>query len=311
MSKNPAALRNSYTQRYKIDMQITAAMVKELRERSGAGVMECKKALKEANGDAERAIELLRKSGQIKAEKFSGKTTAEGVVKALGSDRRYVLVEINCETDFVARSENFNEFSEQIAATILSHHPDSLDEAAGLPINGTTIEKKRLELVGKIGENIQLRRFQYICLNGDTVAVYLHGSHIAVLVDMRGGDTALAKDVAMHIAASRPVCISAADINPAILAKEQRILHEQAAASGKPADIIDKMTAGRLKKFIRDISLLGQNFVKEPDKTVLDLLQENNAEVLCFHRYELGEGINKEKENFAEEVMAQVQGCQT
>ncbi len=289
-------------------MQITATMVKELRERTGAGMMECKKFLKEAEGDAECAIELLRKSGQLKADRRSGKTAAEGVVKIVGHGQRYALVEINCETDFVARDPAFSKFADQVADLILRQQPDSLDTLANIMINGHTIEKKRLDLISKVGENIQVRRFECVHLRGDTSAVYMHGNRISVLLDMQDGNAVLARDIAMHIAASRPVCIAEADVPREMIDRERRILSEQAAESGKPADIIERIITGRVKKFISEITLLGQKFVKEPDKTIQTLLKENNAEIVMFYRYELGEGIEKKQENFADEVMAQVQG---
>ena len=286
-------------------MQVTAAMVKDLRERTGVGMMECKKFLTEAGGDLERAVELLRKAGQVKAGKRSGKTTGEGIIRIVQEGTEAVLVEINCETDFVARDGQFLAFSEAVARAIFENKPQSPEAVGRLSAEGGTVEEKRLALISKIGENVRIRRFEQRRLEGDVSAVYDHNGRIGVLVDMRGGDRVLAKDVAMHVAASRPICLSEHDAPAELIEQEKRILTEQAATSGKPADIVEKMVSGRLRKFLAQITLLGQAFVKDPDKTVAAVLKENNAEVLQFCRYELGEGLEKKQENFAEEVMAQ------
>ena len=291
-------------------MQITAAMVKELRERTGAGMMECKKALTEAGGDMEAAIEAMRKSGAAKADKKAGRVAAEGViVTRVSKDGKHVaIVEINSETDFVAKDDNFLEFANQVADLIIEKHPADLEELKSLPLGDGTVEEARQALVAKIGENIQIRRFLIIDVEGGNVGTYLHGSRIGVVVDLEGGDENLARDIAMHIAASKPMCVSEADVPEEVLAKEKEILVAQAQDSGKPADIIEKMVQGRLRKFLGEITLVGQPFVKDPDQTVGKLLEQSGASVKSFARYEVGEGIEKKQENFAEEVMAQVQG---
>lgn len=294
-------------------MQISASMVKELRERTGAGMMECKKALTEVGGDMEAAVELMRKAGQAKADKKAGRVAAEGrIVIAVSDDRRHaVILEINCETDFVAKDAQFQAFAEAVARQALASSPPdvaSLSTLSSPDLGGQTIETARQELVNKIGENIQIRRFEHLDLKGDVLGQYLHGTRIGVLVDMKGGSPELAKDVAMHIAASRPLCISEADVPRDVLEKEQEIFTAQAEASGKPANIVEKMVQGRLKKYLGEVTLLGQPFVKDPDKTVGKILLEGGAEVLGFVRYEVGEGIEKRSDNFVEEVMAQAKG---
>lgn len=293
-------------------MQITASMVKELRERTGAGMMDCKKALEESNGDMEAAIENMRKSGIAKAAKKAGRVAAEGVIlikQAINSNETAML-EINCETDFVAKDENFSHLAEDIADTILIHRPDDVETLSGLLISGAegqTVEEARQQLVAKLGENIAVRRFIIHKSEGHT-GNYLHGIRIGVLVDITGGSGELAKDLAMHIAASKPVCIDEEDVSQELLDKEKEIFMAQASESGKPPEIVEKMVAGKLKKFLKDITLLGQPFVKDPDITVSKLLQDNKAQVNFFARYEVGEGIEKKEGNFAEEVMAQAKG---
>jgi elongation factor Ts len=294
-------------------MQITAAMVKELRERTGAGMMECKKALTETGGDMEAAIELMRKSGQAKAVKKAGRIAAEGrIVVAVSDDaREAAMVEINCETDFVAKDDNFRGFADRIAATVLAESPADLEALSALALDGKSVEETRQELVGKIGENIQIRRFERLGANGDRLATYLHGTRIGVIVDLKGGDEGLAKDLAMHVAASRPVCVDEAGVPKEVLDKEREILVAQAQDSGKPPEIVEKMVQGRIKKYLAEITLVGQPFVKDPDVAVGKLVSGQGAEVLGFVRYEVGEGIEKKDENFAEEVMAQAKGSST
>jgi elongation factor Ts len=291
-------------------MQITAAMVKELRELTGAGMMECKKALTEVKGDTEAAIEWMRKNGLAKADKKAGRIAAEGVIglQISADGKAGCLVEINSETDFVARGEDFTGFVENVVASVLKHAPADLNTLQQLPCGEgakISIEERRKELVAKIGENIQIRRFAYVA-SGGLVGAYSHGGRIGVLVDMHGGNTELAKDIAMHIAASRPVCVSEQDVPAEHLEKEKEILLAQAKQSGKPDDIAEKMVVGRLKKYLSEVTLLGQPFVKDADQTVSKLLKAAGAEVRVFHRFEVGEGIEKKEENFAEEVMAQV-----
>ncbi len=283
-------------------------MVKELRERTGAGMMECKKALTESGGNMEVAIEQMRKSGQAKADKKAGRIAAEGtIVIAISADEKLAsIVEVNCETDFVAKDDHFQAFSKQLANIVLGSDINTVNELGTATLeSGHSIEQARLELVNKIGENIQIRRFEKINSKG-AIANYSHGNRIGVLVDLAGGDTELGKDIAMHIAASNPVCIAEEDVPADLLAKEKEIFMAQAEASGKPQEIIEKMVQGKLKKHLKEVTLLGQPFVKDPDQTIAGLLKNANASVTRFIRFEVGEGIEKRSENFADEVMAQV-----
>ncbi len=292
-------------------MQISAAMVKELRERTGAGMMECKKALAESNGDMEAAIEAMRKSGAAKAVKKAGRIAADGqVVIAISPDaKRASIIEINCETDFVAKDENFNGFAQSVVAKALAVGANDVEALANETLDsGETIAATREQLVAKIGENIQLRRVETLTSATGTFAAYRHGTRIGVLVEMEGGNEALARDIAMHIAASRPVCVDEGSVSAELLEKEKELFRAQAAESGKPADVVEKMISGRIKKYLGEITLLGQPFVKDTEKSVGKLLQESGAKVLRFVRYEVGEGIEKRQENFAEEVMAQARG---
>ena len=290
-------------------MSITASMVKELRERTGAGMMECKKALVETSGDIEAAIEFLRKSGQAKADKKAGRTAAEGrvVIKTSADGKKAAMVEVNCETDFVANDDNFTRFAEAVAQLVLENQPADLDALLAAPLNGGSVEEVRKGLVAKIGENITVRRFEVLDISG-VPGQYLHGNRIGVLVDLEGGSAGLAKDIAMHIAASKPVCVSADQVDPELIEKEKAIFKAQAEESGKPADIIEKMISGRVNKYLKEITLLGQPFVKNPDETIEKLLGREKASVVRFVRLEVGEGIEKKSENFADEVMAQVKG---
>jgi elongation factor Ts len=294
-------------------MAITAAMVKELRERTGAGMMECKKALVEADGDIEAAIEAMRKSGQAKAAKKSGRIAAEGMVmiEIAPGAKQGVLVEINCETDFVAKDENFGAFAAAVARTALA--PEAKDAAilAEMPLAGdpaTTVNAAREALIAKIGENVQVRRLVRFDDAQGSLYSYRHGVRIGVVVELVGGDETLGRDIAMHIAASNPLCVSADQVPAETLEKEREIFRAQALDSGKPANIVDKMIEGRVRKFLEEVTLLGQAFVKDPEITVEKLLKQAGAEVRRFARIEVGEGIEKRTENFAEEVMAQVRG---
>ncbi|KAA3627261.1 MAG: elongation factor Ts [Proteobacteria bacterium] len=290
-------------------MQITAALVKELRERTGAGMMECKKALVECQGDIEAAVELMRKSGAAKADKKAGRVAADGAIVVAADTGVAAIVEVNSETDFVAKDSGFKSFADAVAAIILASRPADVEALKDATLaDGSTVEAARQALVAKIGENINVRRFVVVEAAGATVAHYLHGGRIGVVVTMKGGSEDLARDVAMHIAASRPVCIAEEQVPADLLAKEREIFAAQAEQSGKPAEIIDKMVDGRIKKYLKEVTLLGQPFVKNPDETVAQLLQKAGAEVLQFVRLEVGEGIEKKQDNFAEEVMAQVKG---
>lgn len=292
-------------------MEITAALVKELRERTGSGMMECKKALTETGGDIEAAVELMRKTGLAKADKKAGRVAAEGMIStAIGKDgARGAIVEINCETDFVAKGDDFVSFNGEIAKLVLAKQPADVAALGQLPLaSGITVEETRRNLIAKLGENIALRRLAVLDGAGGKIASYLHGNRIGVLVAMKGGDETLAKDIAMHVAASKPVALGPNNVPADLIAKEKEIYRAQAAESGKPADIVEKMVSGRVNKFLKEVTLLGQPFVKNPDISVEQLLKEHGAAVSAFVRFEVGEGIEKKSDNFAEEVMAQVRG---
>ncbi len=292
-------------------MAITAALVKDLRERTGAGMMECKKMLTETDGDIEAAIELMRKSGAAKADKKAGRTAAEGViaVAATADNKSGIMVEVNCETDFVTKGDDFQSFVADVAQTALGNKTADIDAllAAKLP-SGDDVATGCKNLIAKVGENMNVRRVQLLEASDGIVASYLHGARIGVSVVVNGGDEALARDVAMHIAATNPQAISADDVPAELIAKEREIFTAQAQESGKPANIIEKMIEGRINKFLKEVTLLGQPFVKDPDQSVEKLLKGAGATVVSFTRYEVGEGIEKKQENFADEVMAQVQG---
>lgn len=293
-------------------MAITASLVKELRDRTGAGMMECKKALTETGGDIDAAIELMRKSGQAKAAKKAGRVAAEGlvVIRLADDGQSASMVEVNCETDFVAKDANFASFAEAVATRALESDVEDVENLVQQPLHqgeDTTIETAREALVSKIGENMTVRRFVRVSTSG-TIGAYRHGTRIAVLVDMEGGDATVAKDVAMHIAASNPLCVSAEDVPADKLEKERDIFRAQAAESGKPPQIVEKIIEGRVRKYLEEVTLTGQAFVKDPDITVGKLLAKSGAKVIGFNRFEVGEGIEKKKEDFAAEVMAQVQG---
>ena len=291
-------------------MAVTAALVKELRERTGLGMMECKKALVEAEGDIEQAIENLRKSGQAKAAKKAGRTAAEGAaVPAVSEDERSaVIVEINSETDFVARDDNFLAFANQVARAVLASGETDAEKISELKLDdGTTVEEARQALVQKIGENIQVRRVRWI--EADTViASYVHGGKIGVLVALKGGTRELARDVAMHVAAMAPMVARPDDVPEEVLEKERDIIRAQPDMEGKPSEIVEKMLEGRLRKYLKEVSLEEQPFVKDQDTTVGKLLKDAGAEIQSFVRLEVGEGIEKEEQDFASEVMAQAKG---
>lgn len=293
-------------------MAITASLVKELRERTGAGMMECKKALVDASGDIEIAIETMRKAGQAKADRKAGRAAAEGLVAIAVDDQhtRAAMVEVNCETDFVAKEDGFQGFAAQVARQVLVVQPSTMDALLATRLElaePATIEERRRQLVARIGENIAIRRWVSLESSRGRVGSYLHGGRIGVLVAIAGGEERLAKDIAMHIAASRPVCIAEDSIPAELLAKEKEIFAAQAASMGKPPAIVEKMIAGRLTKFVAEITLLGQPFVKDPEVTVAKLLNNNGAVVEAFERFEVGEGLEKKADDFAGEVMAQIQ----
>ncbi len=292
-------------------MAITAALVKELRERTGAGMMECKKALVASEGDIEAAIEAMRKSGQAKAAKKAGRTAADGtvVIKIDDAAKNAVLVEVNSETDFVAKDGNFIAFSDAVADCALTSGVADAAALADRPLRdgeSATVNEAREALISKVGENIQVRRLVRFDNAEGKLYSYRHGIRIGVVVELEGGDEVLGRDIAMHVAASNPVCVSAEDVPAETLAKEREIFKAQALESGKPADIVDKIIKGRVRKFLEEITLLGQAFVKDPDITVEKLLKQANARVIRIARVEVGEGIEKKEENFAEEVKAQM-----
>jgi elongation factor Ts len=290
-------------------MSITASMVKELRERTGAGMMECKKALVETGGDIDAAVEQLRKSGLAKADKKAGRVAAEGAVIAAGNDHNAVLVEINCETDFVAKDDNFLGFAHRVAELALENGNDdvlALNEA--IFAEGETVETRRQQLVAKLGENIQVRRVAHMKIDGGVIGHYIHGGRIGVLVGLTGGDEALARDIAMHVAALNPQYVDENAVPADVLEREKSILKAQAEDSGKPAEIIEKMITGRLRKHLAEITLVGQPFVKDGDVTVGKLLKGAGADVAGMVRLEVGEGIEKEETDFAAEVMEQARG---
>jgi len=287
-------------------MSITASMVKELRERTGAGMMECKKALVEAAGDIDAAAEALRTAGAAKADKKAGRVAADGrvVIKANGS--KAVIAEINSETDFVAKDENFIGFADAVAAAALESGVTEASALAGVSLGDNTIETARTELIQKVGENISVRRAD-IVENAGPIGAYTHGARIGAIVALEGGDEDLARDIAMHVAAINPTCIDESGVPAETLETEKRIFTEQAAESGKPPEIIEKMIGGRINKFLKEITLVGQPFVKDDKQTVGQLLKSSGASVVSFTRYEVGEGIEKKVENFADEVMKQIE----
>jgi len=288
-------------------MQITATLVKELRARTGAGMMDCKHALQAADGDIDAAIEAMRKSGVAKAAKKAGRIAAEGNIVIKGADERTVILEVNTETDFAARDNNFKSFTDVVADCILSRGPNDVGALMQMQVAGRTLEETRQQLIARIGENITVRRFDLIAARG-TLGRYLHDNRIGVLVDVQQGDADLAKDLAMHIAASSPGYIGESDVPAEVLAKEREIFAAQATESGKPANVVDKMIDGKMRKYLKEITLLGQPFVKDTDATVENLLKDAGATVNYFIRYEVGEGLEKSSDNFVEQVMAQVQG---
>jgi elongation factor Ts len=286
-------------------MNITADSVKQLRERTGAGMMECKKALVETQGNLDAAAELMRKTGLAKADKKATRVAAEGTVAVERDGNSAVLVEINSETDFVARSDEFLAFARDVARAALEKAPADLNALLALRHGAASLDDQRRALVAKIGENISIRRFVRVTAPG-ALGTYIHGGRIGSLVALQGGDEALAKDLAMHVAAANPAYIDANGVPAAVLDKEREILAEQTKAEKKPPEIIAKMVEGRLRKFLAEITLVGQPFVKDEDTTVEKLLKKANASVVQFVRYAVGDGIEKKQDDFVGEVMAQV-----
>ena len=285
-------------------MAVTAALVKELRERTGAGMLDCKKALVETDGDIELAIENMRKSGQAKAAKKAGRIAAEGVILTKVEAGRATMLELNCETDFVARDEGFLKFGNELLEVAAANNINDIEALNDADMNGVKVSEARDALVAKIGENISPRRV--INVEGDTLGAYVHGGRIGVISILTGGDEELAKDVAMHVAAASPQFVKPENVPAEVVEKEKEIQIEIAIQSGKPADIAEKMVAGRMKKFTGEVSLTGQPFVKDPSISVAELLKSNSADVINFVRFEVGEGIEKKTEDFAAEVAAQM-----
>jgi elongation factor Ts len=289
--------------------EITAGMVKALREKTDAPMMECKKALTEAGGDLGKAEELLRVKLGNKASKAASRVTAEGIVTALVTGDVGVLLEINCETDFVAKNDDFLRFSKDVAQAIARENPSSVDALLGLPLEGKTVDETRAALVGKIGENLAIRRFVRY-QSSARLATYLHGTRIGVLVEFDATDDQVGRDVAMHVAASKPLTVSKDQVPADKIDAERKVFAAQAAESGKPAEIVAKMVEGRVSKYLAEVALLGQPFVKNPDETVEKMLKSKNAKVLRFALYVVGEGIEKRTDDFAAEVAAQVAAAQ-
>lgn len=288
-------------------MAVTAALVKELRERTGAGMLDCKNALVETDGDVELAIENMRKSGQAKAAKKAGRIAADGVILAQVSNGRATMLELNSETDFVARDEGFLSFGQNILAVAAANNISDIDSLNAADLDGVTVATARDNLVAKIGENISPRRV--INVEGENLGAYIHGGRIGVIAILNGGDEDLAKDIAMHVAASNPQFVKPSDVPESVVAKEKEIQLEIAVQSGKPPEIAEKMVSGRMKKFTGEVSLTGQPFVKDPSITVGALLKSKNADVVNFVRFEVGEGIEKKTEDFAAEVAAQMEAA--
>lgn len=285
--------------------EITAALVKELRERTSSGMMECKRALQETAGDIEAAVELMRKAGQAKADKKASRIAAEGLIVLRQATGAAAMAEINCETDFVTKNDDFRAFAAEVAETVLREGPVDLDALlATVMANGQSVEQNRRDCIAKIGENINVRRGVRLTTSTGVLGSYLHGARIGVLVELDGGDAELAKDIAMHIAASRPLCVSADQVPAELIAKEKEIYAARAVAEGKPANMIDKIAEGRLRKYFEEVTLLGQLFVKDSEQSVDKLLKSRKASVVRFERFELGEGIEKKSSDFAAEVAA-------
>jgi elongation factor Ts len=286
-------------------MNITADSVKQLRERTGAGMMECKKALVETQGDLDAAAELMRKTGLAKADKKAARVAAEGIIAIERSGNHAVMVEVNCETDFVGRSDEFTGFARDVAQLALATAPANVEALLTQSKDGATLDERRRALIAKIGEKIDVRRFVRVTSTGP-LGAYTHGTRIGSLVAMQGGDEPLAKDLAMHVAALNPAYIDSADVPADVVEKEREILTEQTKGEKKPPDIIAKMVYGRLRKYFAEITLMGQPFVKDPDTSVEKLVKKAGAKVTQMVRYEVGAGIEKKQEDFVSEVMAQV-----
>lgn len=284
---------------------ITAAMVGELRAKTDAPMMECKKALTEADGDMGRAEEILRVKLGSKASKAASRITAEGVIAAYIDGGKGAVVEINCETDFVSKNDDFLKFANELAKLVAENNPADVAALSALPLEGKTVEQVRTDLIGKIGENMTIRRFQRYETSGK-LAAYLHGTRIGVVVEYEGTDAEVGKNVAMHIAAMKPVAVSGDQVSPELIEKERKVAAEKAAESGKPAEIVAKMVEGSVQKFLKEVSLFNQAYVKDDKSTVEQMLKANNTTVKSFTMFVVGEGIEKKQDDFAAEVAAQV-----
>ena len=283
---------------------ISASQVKELREKTGLGLMDCKKALEDTNGDLDLAVEELRKTSGLKASKKSSRSAADGLIGIKSLEGKSFMVEINCETDFVARDDSFNSFTQEVLEIVSSNRDKSLEE-----LLEEGIEEKREKLVQKLGENIVVRRITASEDSADSSGVYLHSNNkIGTIISLKGGTEEVAKDIAMHAAATDPMAISPSDISQDVIDKEREIYKAQSEESGKPADIVEKMIEGKVRKFLSEVSLTEQDFVKDPSIKINDLLNNNNASIVGFTRFEVGEGIEVEKVDFASEVMSQIEG---
>ncbi|ABQ13687.1 translation elongation factor Ts [Dichelobacter nodosus] len=292
-------------------MAVSAQLVKQLRERTGAGMMECKKALTETNGDIDAAIELMRKTGMAKADKKASRVAAEGtlVVSISDDQKQATLLEANCETDFVAMGDEFQEFAGKTVELVRAKAIADVDALLAAEYEaGKTVDDRRRELIAKIGENMALRRFVTLSSQDGIIGHYVHGNRIGVLVELKGGDAELAKDIAMHVAATNPIALDAASLPQDFLDKENEIHRAKFEQSGKPAHVIDMMLEGAMKKLFSEVVLLNQKFVKNPEQSIEDLLKSHKATIIQYVRYELGEGIEKEETDFAAEVMAQAKG---
>ena len=285
-------------------VDISAALVKELREKTGLGLMDCKKALQGSNGDIDLAIEELRKTSGLKASKKSSRSAADGLIGAVSESGKVSMIEVNCETDFVARDDSFQEFVKEAVNQVAANWDSDLES-----LLRNSLEEKREKLVQKLGENIVVRRISRSVEQANSSGLYVHSNKkIGTIVSLEGGNEATAKDIAMHIAATDPLAISPSDIPEETILKEKEIFKAQSEDSGKPPEIVEKMIEGKINKYLAEVSLTEQDFVKDPNKKISDLLKENNATILSFTRFEVGEGIEVEKVDFATEVMAQIEG---
>ncbi len=288
---------------------VTASLVKELREKTGAGMMDCKKALEETNGDIDKAIDYLREKGISKAAKKEGRIAAEGLVNIISNDKKSIIVEVNSETDFVASNQEFIDLIDLISKSLLNNDVNTIEDALALNTEDGTLNDTIINKIAKIGEKLSLRRFNSVSLNDNEVfGIYIHNTKkIAVIVVLEGGNETVAKDVAMHAAAMRPKYVRKEEVSEEVLLNEREIQKQIAINEGKPADIAEKMVEGRINKFFKEICLEGQEFIKDPDLSVLDYVTKNNGKIKTMIRYEVGEGMEKRSDNFAEEVMNQIQ----